>query len=106
MPVELTFAMYRPKKGKEKELKKILKNHFPTLRRLGLITENSAHRVESKNGTVIEIFEWKNAAAKKKAHTHPDMRAIWGPMMDICDFPTMKNLPESESVFPNFKVVK
>lgn len=106
MPASLAFAMYRPKKGKSKELKKLLKNHIPTMEKLGLITKHSAHRVESKDGTVIEIFEWKGDAAKKKAHSHPQMRAIWGPMMEICDFPLMKDLPESKLFFPNFKLLK
>jgi len=105
MAAQLTFAMYQPKKGKSAQLKKILKDHVPTLRRLELITDNAAHMVESENGTIIEIFEWTGVKAKDTAHKHPEVRAIWGKMMDICSFPPMTKLPESGHAFPNFKVL-
>lgn len=102
----LAFAMYKPKKGKATELKKLLRSHLPLLLRLGLITKNGNHFVESENGTLIEIFEWTDAAAKKKAHNNPAIVKIWEKMMPLCDFPAMKDLPESKVPFPNFKVVK
>lgn len=105
MATSIAFAMYQPKKGKSAALKKILKDHIPTLRRLELITKNSAYMVESENGTIIEIMEWKGAAAKKAAHQHPAIRAIWGKMTGICSFPAMKDLPEALHSFPNFNVI-
>ena len=106
MAAQLTFAMYRPKKGKSAQLKKILKDHVPTLHKLELITKKSSHIVESENGTIIEIFEWTSVKAKDIAHKHPAVRAIWGKMMDICTFPPMEDLPEAKHSFPNFKILK
>ena len=99
------FAMYKPKKGKSRELKKLLKDHIPTLRKLEFITENPAHILESEDGTIIEVFEWMDEAAKNAAHKHPAVRKIWGPMMDMCTFPAIKDLPEAQKSFPNFKLI-
>ena len=103
---QLAFAMYKPKKGKLAELKKLLKDHIPTLRKYELITNKGAFLVQSTDGTLIEIFEWASEAAKDAAHKHPAIMKIWGPMMPICEFPAMENLPEAAKSFPNFKVIR
>lgn len=102
---KLAIAMYKPREGKSEELKKILKDHIPTLRKYELITDSSAFMVESDDGTIIEIFEWTGDDAKDHAHEHPAIRSIWGSMEGICDFPPLKNLPESKTPFPNFDVL-
>ena len=101
----LAIAMYKPRAGKSEELKKILSDHIPTLRKYELITSNSAFMVESSDGTIIEIFEWTHEDAKNHAHEHPAIRTIWGKMEGICDFPALKDLPESTRPFPNFSIV-
>ncbi len=106
MSTKIAMAMYQPKKGKSGELKKILKEHLPTLQRLELITDRTPYVLESENGTIIEVFEWTGDAAKDAAHRHPAIRALWGKMMDICTFPALKDLPEAEKIFPNFRAAK
>ena len=101
----LVFAMYKPKKGKEKELGALLKDHLPTLKKYELITGKDAFFAKSSNGTFIEIFEWASEEAKTVAHQHPAIMQIWGKMMPICDFPAMKDLPEAAKSFPNFELV-
>jgi hypothetical protein len=106
MQRQLAFAMYKPKEGKEQELEQILEQHIPVLREYGLISEREAYTVQSKDGTVIEIFEWMSEEAKAVAHQHPAMRSLWGRMMAACTFPTMSDLPEAKKGFPNFLVVR
>jgi hypothetical protein len=101
----LAIAMYKPRAGKADDLKRILTDHLPTLRRYGLITEHSAYMVESSDGTIIEIFEWTHEEAKNHAHEHPAIRTIWGKMEGMCDFPALKNLPEANTPFPNFAIL-
>jgi len=105
MSTILAFAMYRPAPGKKEELQEILKDHIPTLRELGFITDGTAYSLESKDGTLIEVFEWVGEEAKTEAHHHPAIRTIWAKMMDICTFPGMNTLPEAEKGFPGFEVV-
>lgn len=89
-----------------KALLKILKRHVPTLREYGLIRDTPAYMLESEDGTILEIFEWKDEKAKQAAHEHPAIRTIWGEMEGICDFPSLSDLPEAKTRFPNFKVVE
>lgn len=104
MSTSLAMAMYKPKEGKAAELQQILDEHIPRLRELDLITTLEAITAISADGTLIEIFEWKSDEAKTVAHQHPAIMAIWGRMMPICEFPALKDLPEAQRPFPNFKV--
>ena len=101
----LAFAMYKPHEGKENELREILETHIPMLKEYGLITDKGTFQVRSKDGTIIEIFEWVNEEAKDIAHKHPAIMSMWGKMMPICNFPAMKDLPEAQKSFPGFEVI-
>ena len=102
----LAFAMYKPKEGKEEELRILLKDHLPTLRQNQLIADTGSFFAKSTDGTFIEIFEWVSEEAKTAAHHHPAIREIWNKMMPICDFPAMKDLPEAAKSFPGFELVE
>ena len=102
----LAFAMYKPKPGKEQELNTLLVDHLPTLERLGFKTSTPAFVVQSTDGTIIEIFEWVSEETKRAAHVHPDVKRIWEPMDALCTYPAMKDLPEAQKPFPEFRVYK
>lgn len=102
-----TMPMYQPTSPEHHEkMLEILKRHIPTLRKYELITDSQAYLLQSENGTLIEIFEWKDEKAKQAAHEHPAIRIIWGEMEGICTFPSLSDLPESKSRFPNFKILE
>ena len=102
-----TMPLYRATNKKNQMLLfEILKNHIPTLRKYELISDSPAFLLQSKDGTIIETFEWKDENAKRAAHEHPAIRTIWGEMEGICEFPSLGDLPESKTRFPNFKVLE
>ena len=104
---DFAMPMYKAtSKENHEELIKILEGHLPTLREYGLIKNSSAYMLQSDDGTIIEMFEWKDEGAKQAAHEHPAIRTLWGKMQGICDFPSLNDLPESGTRFPNFKVLK
>jgi glutathione peroxidase-family protein len=103
------FAMPMYKATNEQNQMKlfaILKKHIPTLREYELIKDNPAYILQSEDGTIIETFEWKDEKAKMAAHEHPAIRTIWGEMEGICTFPALRDLPESKTRFPNFKILE
>ena len=104
MERQLAFAMYKPKEGMEQELEEVLKLHIPLLKEYGLISEKETCTVRSKDGTIIEIFEWMSEESKAVAHQHPATRSLWGRLMAVCTFPTLSDLPEAKKSFPNFAV--
>lgn len=67
----------------------LLTGHWPTLRRLGLVTDRPVECYEGIDAAdnqpvVIEIFEWVSADAAQSAHVHPEVSPIWeamGPLM-------------------------
>jgi hypothetical protein len=86
--VSKVFCHYRVAPGNETAFEKLLKDHWPTLHRLGLVTdEPSEHfKGEDQEGgpLYIEIFAWLDGAASR-AHEHPEVMAIWEPMDQLCE---------------------
>jgi len=84
---ETVICHYHVKPGSEKEFEALL--HWPTLKRLGTVTDEPSqiYRGADEKGRPMfwEIFHWKSAAAFQKAHTHPDVLAIWEPMDMLCE---------------------
>lgn len=102
----LVMALYKAKPGKDSELRGLIKEHFPLLKQYGLTTDRVPFIAQSSNGTYLEVFEWKNAAAAKSAHDHPAIAKIWEAMGMICSFEKLENLPEISKPFPHFEQVE
>lgn len=102
MSPEIVFAMYRPHAGKEGELEKLVKQHSPMLRKLELITDREVVLARAKNGTIIEVFEWRSKDATKRAHEHPAVAQIWEQMAQYGTFATLGSLEEANAEFPHF----
>lgn len=80
---------YRVASGNENKFEDLLRNHWPTLKRLGLVTEEASKHfkgAEQDNGQPIyfEIFDWLDGAVDR-AHEHPEVMAIWEPMDQLCE---------------------
>jgi hypothetical protein len=84
------LCTYRPHPGKEAEFFKILEVHWPTLRRLGLVTEQrpTLYRATDKRNKrtyFVEIFQWTSEDGSLRAHQHPEVGKLWGPMMPLLE---------------------
>jgi hypothetical protein len=101
----VSILLYKPKEGKEEELKKLIKSHVPLLRGLGLITFSQTYIARSVNGTYVEIFEWASPDSVEKAAKHPDIQALREKFMNVCDYQTLSSLEESNEEFPRFNSV-
>jgi quinol monooxygenase YgiN len=94
---------YRPKPGKERELLKLVQNRVPTLRKEGLVTDREAIIMRARDGTIIEVSEWKSQEAIEAAHKNPNVPAMWEKFFAICDCVPFRTLAEAEVMFPNFE---
>jgi quinol monooxygenase YgiN len=101
----LAFAAYKPKAGQEKAFLELVKRHLPVLRELQLATDRSNFIARSKDGTIIEVFEWTSVNAIDAAHQHPAVADIWEKMTLIADFIAMKALPEAKKPFSGFEIL-
>ena len=97
------IALYRPKPGREADLAKLVAEHVPALRSFGLATRAPVQLLRASDGTLLEIFDWRDAAAVESAHGDPRVHALWGRFEELCEFVTLGGLPEANGPFPHFE---
>jgi hypothetical protein len=95
------LVIYRPKPGHADALFAILEKHGPTLRGVGLITDEPVRLYRARDlrreGTAesyfVEIFQWKDEQASDLAHQMPEVMAVWetmGPHMQDMTLTTLE----------------
>ena len=99
------ICAYRPKPGKQPQLRAILKDHLQILRRLGLATRRPSYLMRSLEGTYVEVFEWKSAKAIERAHNNPTVHAMWAKFDEACTYEAVGNLEEAKRLFSEFTPV-
>lgn len=103
---ETVICLYRVRAGKEDEFVALLERHWPTLRSLGLATDEAPQHYrgaeQSGEPLFVEIFRWNSAEAAGLAHQHPEVMAIWEPMDALTE--TRDGRPNME--FPHVQPVR
>jgi len=99
----LVIAAYRPRPGRAKELRAVVADHLPVLRRQGLVTDRPALVLCASDGTLLELFEWKSEAAVEAAHSNPAVRELWGRFEEVSEIVRLADLPEAGRRFPHFE---
>ena len=99
-------ALYRPKKGKAAALARVLATHVPNLRRWGLATKRPSTMLRAKDGTVIEIFEWKSVKATGDAHGDLRVLRMWKEFDRVCDYVPLASLKEAKDLFAGFERIQ
>src|SRR5256885_8682342 len=102
----IVIVAYRPKPGKEKETLELVRSRVPTLRKEGLVTDRMPTIMRSRDGTIIEVSEWKSREAIDAAHKNPNVLALWEKFFNLCDCVPLKALPESADMFAGFTPVE
>ena len=105
MPAIFSIACYRPKKGKQEDLLLLTREHVPILRREGLATERPAYAMRAKDGTIVEVFEWKSNDAIQAAHTNPEVMKFWTRYDATCDYMPLSTLAEAQGLFASFEPI-
>jgi len=101
----IAVVAYRPKPGREQELLQLVRSRVPTLRKEGLVTDRVPTVMRSRDGTLIEVSEWKSDAAIDAAHRNPNVLAMWDKFFALCDCVPLKTLAEAEEMFAGFEPV-
>jgi quinol monooxygenase YgiN len=71
------IVAYRPKPGKADKVLALLRSRVPNLRQEGLVTDRQPVIMRSRDGTIIEVSEWKSREAIDAAHKNPNVLAMW-----------------------------
>lgn len=101
----IVIVAYRPKPGREAELLEIVRSRVPTLRKEDLVTDRVPVIMRAKDGTIIEVSEWKSHEAIEEAHRNPRVLAMWDKFFAVCDCVPLKTVPEAETMFAGFEPI-
>jgi len=99
------IVAYRPKQGKEDELLKLVRSRVPTLRGEGLVSDRVPTLMRARDGTIIEVSEWKSPEAIEAAHRNPNVLAMWEKFSLLCDCVPLASVPEASTMFAGFEPV-
>jgi quinol monooxygenase YgiN len=105
MAAVCVIVAYRPKPGEEEALLPLVRERVPTLRQEGLVTERAPVIMRAKDGTIIEVSEWKSREAIDAAHQNPNVLAMWNKFFAICDCVPLNTLAEAKEMFAGFEPV-
>jgi quinol monooxygenase YgiN len=106
MPGVCVIVAYRPKPGKERELLEIVRQRVPTLRAEGLVSDRAPTLMRARDGTIIEVSEWKSREAIDAAHKNPNVLAMWQRFFDVCDCVPLKTVAETDEMFAGFEPIE
>lgn len=101
----MVIACYRPKKGAESALFELMKTHLPTLRSQGLVDEGPSLAGRAKDGTIIEIFNWRSQAAIAAAHQNKAVAAMWEAFGEVCDFVAIGDVSGAKEPFTELEPI-
>src|SRR6266513_2441113 len=102
----IVIVAYRPKAGKEQELLQLVRSRVPTLRKEGLVTDRMPTIMRSRDGTIIEVSEWKSREAIDAAHKNPNVLAMWNKFFAVCDCVPLNTLVEAQEMFAGFEPIE
>lgn len=103
---ETVIAAYRPKPGKEQNLRKLIREHRRKLDEAHLITARPTMVLRApSDGTLLEIFEWISAKAADEAHQHPSIRTMWNKLAEVADFVPLADVQEAGKAFSHFQAL-
>jgi quinol monooxygenase YgiN len=99
------IVAYKPKPGREKELVDLVRSRVPTLRKEGLVTDRTPAIMRARDGTIIEVSEWKSEEAIAAAHKNENVWKLWNKFFELCDCVPLKTLAEAEEMFAGFEPI-
>ncbi|HEY4232277.1 MAG TPA: hypothetical protein VGM76_02530 [Lacipirellulaceae bacterium] len=101
----ISVVAFRPKPGKEAELKRVLATRLPLLRRLGLSTDRTNITMRAAAGTLVDVSEWTDDAAIERAHSNPEVLELWRQFDACCDYVKLDTLAEVHHDFATFDAI-
>ena len=99
----IVIAVYRPKEGKAAELEALVRDHLPILQSQDMVTGRASIMMRAKDGTIVEVFEWKSQRAIESAHTNPVVVEMWKRFEQACTYQKLVDLDESRDPWAGFE---
>ena len=87
------------------ELLELVGSRIPTLRKEGLVSDRAPTIMRARDGTIIEVSEWKSREAIDAAHKNPNVLAMWEEFFALCDCVPLNTLAEAGEMFAAFETI-
>jgi quinol monooxygenase YgiN len=101
----IVIVAYRPKPGRESETLDLVRSRVSTLRKEGLVTDRTPSIMRARDGTIIEVSEWKSHEAIDAAHKNPIVFAMWNKFFATCVCVPLNTLAEAKEMFAGFEPI-
>ena len=105
MEERIVIVGYKPKEGQKEALRQLMKEHLSTLKGQNLVTARASIMMEAKDGTIIEVFEWKSQTAIDQAHTNPVVLKMWEKYDEVCNYIPVGQVEEIDNLFSQFSPI-
>lgn len=102
MQARIVIVAYKPKTGKAESLRQLMRQHYTILREQNLITDRASIIMEAKDGTIIEVFEWKSKQIIEQAHNNPAILKMWRQYAEVCEYVPVSKVDEASTLFSEF----
>jgi hypothetical protein len=99
----VAIAAYKPRPGKQAELLAVVAKHWRVLASQQLVSDRPRYVMRARDGTVVEIFEWRSAEAIEKAHSNPAVEALWFEFEAACEYVPLASVAELQGLFSEFE---
>jgi len=99
----VVIAAFKPKPAMQQQLLAVVEKHWRILQAQSLVTERPRVAMQSADGTVVEVFEWRSPEAIEQAHHNPAVLALWAEFEAVCDYVPVAEVSESQQLFSEFQ---
>jgi hypothetical protein len=99
---DVVIVAYKPLPGQAAALEDLARAHVPFLRELGLATDRAPVLLRGKDGTIVEVFEWRQGGVEA-AHSHTRIGELWAKYAEVCTYVKLSELPEAADMFATFE---
>jgi hypothetical protein len=100
------IIVYKPYKGREKELFSAVKASYIDLRKGGYVTMEPPKLMWAKDSSLILIFEWLSEQMIRTAEADPLIQKHWMVISKLCEFEKPMNLIEFQGPFSEFETIE
>ena len=102
MSGRVVIVAYRPKAGRERQLEKLVLDHWSRLKTVDLVTDRRPVVLTCADGNFVEVFEWKSAEAIRRAHENPTVQLMWEEFEACCTYVPAAEITEFKDLFSEF----
>jgi hypothetical protein len=99
------IVAFKPKPAMQQQLLALVAKHWRILQAQSLVTEKPCYVMQSADGTVLEVFEWRSPEAIEQAHHNPAVLSLWAEFQAVCEYVPIAGLSEAQHPFSEFQAL-